>query len=260
MRLGQLTGLERTKIEEELAALLEKIAEYEDILANESRVLAIVKEEALEVKEKYKDERRTSIEHVSGEVDIEDLIPQEDIVLTMTHFGYMKRQKTDAYRTQRRGGRGVMGMTRRDEDFAEEMFVCSTHDYVLMFTNRGRVYRKKGYEFPEGSRTSKGTNIANIIELEQGEKVTSLIKVTDFDAGGYLVMVTRKGIIKRTELEAYKTSRKGGLIALTIDDDDELAWVRLTDGSCDLVVATREGMAIRFAEEDVRPMGRSARG
>jgi DNA gyrase subunit A len=260
MPLGRLTGLERQKLEDELSALLVKIADFKDILANEGRVLAIVKEEAIAVKNKFTDERRTEIAAISGEVDIEDLIPQEECVLTLTNFGYVKRQPTDTYRTQRRGGRGVSGMARREEDVASEMFVINSHDYVLFFTNYGRVYRLKCYEIPEGSRTSKGMNIANLLPIAQDERVTSMIRVPEFDEESYLVMVTRNGVIKRTSLSAYDTARKGGIIAIDLDEGDELSWVRRTDGKTELLIATRLGMAIRFAETDVRPMGRTARG
>lgn len=260
MPLGRLTGLERKKLEDELKALEVKIADYRDILAHEERVLAIVKQEALTVKEKFGDDRRTEIAAVEGEVDIEDLIPREECMLTMTGFGYVKRQKTDAYRTQRRGGRGVAGMTRREEDVATDMFVIGTHDYVLFFTNLGRVYRLKCYEIPEGSRTSKGMNIANLLPIATDEKVTSMIRVPEFDEESYLVMVTKNGIIKRTSLSAYHTARKGGLIAISLDEGDELSWVRMTGGDDQLLVATRSGMAIRFRETDIRAMGRTARG
>lgn len=260
MRLGQLTGLEREKIEEELAGLMAKIAELEGILADDTKVYAIVKDEMREICDKYKDERRTAIESVSGEMDIEDLIPVEECVLTLTHYGYIKRQPMDVYKTQRRGGRGISGMTRREEDFVEELFICSTHDYVMFFTNKGRVYKLKGYEIPECSRTSRGVNIVNLLPLESDEKVNSMIRINEFNDDEYFCMVTRNGIIKRTELSAYKNVRKGGLIAITLDEDDELAWVRLTDGTNDLVVATKNGMAIRFNETDARPIGRTARG
>lgn len=260
MPLGALTGLERQKLEDEIAALLLKIADYKDILSNETRLLGIVKDEAIAVKNKFGDERRTEIATVSGEVDIEDLIPQEECVLTLTSFGYVKRQKTDTYHIQRRGGRGVSGMTRREEDVASDMFVINSHDYVMFFTNLGRVYRLKCYEIPEGSRTSKGMNIANLLPITQNEKVTSMIRVPEFDDESYLCMVTRNGIIKRTSLSAYNTTRKGGVIAIDLDEGDELSWVRLTDGETQLLVATRLGMAIRFDERDVRPMGRTARG
>ena len=261
MRLGQLSGLEREKIEEELAGLLEKIADYKDILANGERLLGIIKSELNVIKRKFSDERRTEIAMVSGEVDIEDLIPYEDCVVTMTNLGYVKRQKMDTYHTQRRGGRGISGMNRRDEDVATDMFVIGTHDYVLFFTNLGRVYRLKCYEIPEGSRTSKGMNINNLLPLSGDEKVTSMIKVPEQgDEDMYLVMITKNGIIKRTATRDFYTNRKGGLNAISLDEGDELTWVRLTNGHNELLAATRNGMAIRFKETDVRPMGRSARG
>lgn len=260
MRLGQLTGLERHKIEEEMAQLKEKIAEYTAILASETRVLEIVKEEALVLRDKYGDDRRTEIANVSGEVDIEDLIPEETCVFTMTTLGYIKRQPVDTYRIQRRGGRGVIGMSRREEDVADTMFTCSTHDYVMFFTSDGRVFRMKGYEIPEGSRTSKGMNIVNLLPITTDVKINAMIRVPEVANGEYLCMVTRKGIIKRTELEAYRNVRKNGVIAINLDEEDELAWVHLTSGSDDLLVATRKGMSIRFHEEDARPLGRTARG
>lgn len=260
MRLGQLSGLERTKIEDELGQLNIKIADFKDILQNSERLLSIIKEEALAIKKKYNDERRTEIVAVSGEVDIEDLIPEEDCVLTLTEFGYIKRQKSDTYKLQRRGGRGVSGMSRREEDVAKEMFVANSHDHVMFFTNLGRVYKLKCYEIPEGSRTSKGMNINNLLPLSADESVTSMIKVPDIESEQYLVMVTRNGIIKRTELSSFSHARKNGLIAIDLNEGDELAWVRLTDGNKELVVATRNGMAIRFHETDVRVMGRAAKG
>ena len=260
MRLGQLSGLERTKIEDELGQLNIKIADFKDILQNSERLLSIIKEEALAINKKYNDERRTEIVAVSGEVDIEDLIPEEDCVLTLTEFGYIKRQKSDTYKLQRRGGRGVSGMSRREEDVAKEMFVANSHDHVMFFTNLGRVYKLKCYEIPEGSRTSKGMNINNLLPLSADESVTSMIKVPDIESEQYLVMVTRNGIIKRTELSAFSHARKNGLIAIDLNEGDELAWVRLTDGNKELVVATRNGMAIRFHETDVRVMGRAAKG
>jgi len=260
MRLGQLTGLERGKIEDELAQLAEKIADLSDILASEERKAAIVKEEIGEIRRKFGDERRTEICQVSGEVDIEDLIPVEECVMTLTRYGYIKRQPVDTYRTQRRGGRGIAGMSRREEDYAEDMFIGSTHDYVMFFTSRGRVYRLKCYEIPEGSRTSKGINIANILPVDQEEKVTAMIRVSEFEDESYLCMVTAQGIIKRTKLSIYNTSRKGGIIALDINEGDELRWVKKTSGEEELIVATRKGMAIRFKETDLRPLGRLARG
>lgn len=260
MRLGQLSGLERNKIEEELKQLLEKIKEYEEILASEGRILGVVREELTEIRNKYDDERRTEIAPISGEVDIEDLIPEEECVVTLTHYGYIKRQPSDVYKAQRRGGRGVTGMKQREEDFVEELFVCSTHDHVLFITNFGKMYRLKCYEIPEGGRNAKGINIVNLLPLEKEEKVTSLICTDDFDDERYVTMVTRKGIVKRTKLSAFKNIRKNGLIALSMQEGDELAWTRLTSGDCDLLIATKNGMSIRFKETDVRPLSRTAIG
>ena len=260
MRLGQLTNMEQAKIEDEIAALHAKIKEFMEILASETRKLEIIKEELLAIRNKYADPRRTEICAISGEVDIEDLIPQEECVLTLTQFGYVKRLSVDTYKIQRRGGRGVSGMSRREEDVATEMFIINSHDYVLFFTDKGRVYRLKCYEVPEGSRQSKGINIANLLPISPDEKVTSMIRVPEFDEDKYLIMVTRQGIIKRIALNAYNTARKGGLIALELNDGDELAWVRMTDGNQQVIVATKKGVAIRFNETDVREMGRQARG
>ena len=260
MPLGRLTGLERHKIEEEIEALRAKIADFKDILASDTRLREIVKTEALEIKNKFGDERRTAIENVSGEVDIEDLIPREDCVLTMTRYGYIKRQSLDSYKTQKRGGCGVSGLTRRDEDVVNELFIINSHDYVLFFTNFGRVYRLKCFEIHEGSRTSKGSNIANLLPIAADERVTSMIKVTEFEDNKFLIMVTKNGIIKRTDLKSFNTARKGGLIALGLDEGDELSWVRMTDGSNDMIVATKLGKCIRFSESDVRAVGRTARG
>lgn len=260
MRLGQLTNMERTKIEDEIAALKTKIEEYNAILADESRQREIIKEELIVIRNKFADPRRTEICAVNGEVDIEDLIPNQECVLTLTQFGYVKRLAVDTYKIQNRGGRGVSGMSRREEDVATEMFVINSHDYVLFFTDKGRVYRLKCYEVPEGSRQSKGMNIANLLPIAADEKVTSMIRVPEFDEEKYLVMVTKQGIIKRISLNAYNTARKGGLIALELNEGDELAWVRLTDGNQQVIVATKNGLAIRFEETDVRPMGRQARG
>ena len=260
MRLGQLTNMERAKIEDEIAALKAKIAEYNEILASDTKKLEIVKEELTAIRNKYADPRRTEICAISGEVDIEDLIPQEECVLTLTQFGYVKRLAVDTYKIQRRGGRGVSGMSRREEDVATEMFIINSHDYVLFFTDKGRVYRLKCYEVPEGTRQSKGLNIANLLPISPDEKVTSMIRVPEFDEEKFLVMVTRRGLITRIALNAYNTARKGGLIALELNEGDELAWVRMTDGNANVIVATRNGTAIRFKETDVRPMGRQARG
>lgn len=260
MRLGQLTGLERSKLEEEFEALRIKITDLLDILQNEMRRLAIIKDEAIAIKNKYNDDRRTEIMAVSGEVDIEDLIPVEECVLTLTNFGYVKRQKMDTYKTQKRGGRGVSAMARRDEDIATEMFVIGTHDYVMFFSDRGRVYKLKCYEIPEGSRASRGMNIMNLLPLENDEQITSMIRVTEFEEDKYLVMVTKNGIIKRTKLSSFDTARKGGLIAINLDDEDILSWVRMTSGDDNLIVATKEGMSISFHETDVREIGRTGRG
>ena len=260
MRLGQLTNMEQTKIDDEIQALMAKIKEYNEILSSETKLSGIIKEEITQIRNKYADPRRTEICSVSGEVDIEDLIPQEECVITLTQFGYAKRLSVDTYKIQRRGGRGVAGMSRREEDVATEMFVANSHDYILFFTDKGRVYRLKAYEIPEGSRQAKGINIANLLPIEADEKVTSMIKVPEFDEEKYLIMVTRCGIVKRISLNAYNTVRKGGLIALELNEGDELVWVRLTDGEQDVIVATKKGVAIRFKETDVRPMGRQARG
>ena len=261
MRLGQLTGLERTKLEEELAALRLKIADFLDIIASEARRYGIIKDEAMEMKKRFSDERRTEIAAISGEMDVEDLIPEEDCVLTLTNFGYVKRQTLDTYRTQRRGGCGISGMSRREEDVASELFIANSHDFVLFFSDRGRVYRLKCYEIPEGSRTSRGMNITNLLPLEPEERITSMLRVTKSEEEDhFLTMVTKNAVIKRVALSAFRNVRKNGLIALDLAEDDELSWVRLTSGSDDLLVATRFGKAIRFHEADVREMGRQARG
>lgn len=261
MRLGQLTGLERTKLEEELAALRLKIADFLDIIASEARRYGIIKDEAMEMKKRFSDERRTEIAAISGEMDVEDLIPEEDCVLTLTNFGYVKRQTLDTYRTQRRGGRGISGMNRREEDVASELFIANSHDFVLFFSDRGRVYRLKCYEIPEGSRTSRGMNITNLLPLEPEERITSMLRVTKSEEEDhFLTMVTKNAVIKRVALSAFRNVRKNGLIALDLAEDDELSWVRLTGGSDDLLVATRFGKVIRFHEADVREMGRQARG
>ena len=262
MRLGRLSGLDREKIENELAEILKKVAEYEAILADMHLVDGIIKTEIREVAEKFGDERRTAIETIGGEMDIEDLIPVEDRVITLTHYGYIKSQAVDTYKAQKRGGRGISGMTRRDEDFVENLFVSSTHDYIYFFTNFGKVYRIKGYEIPESQRAARGANIVNILPLAQDEKVTAVICGTgsvDMESA-YIVMVTKNGIIKRSKLSAYQNVRKSGLNAINLDEGDELRWVRLTGGEDELIVATKKGMAIRFSEQDAREIGRTARG
>lgn len=260
-RIGQLAGLEIKKILEERDELLRKIKEYLEILGSEARILAIVKDELTAIGEKFADERRTEIVSVSGEVDIEDLIPEETCVYTMTEMGYIKRQPADVYQAQRRGGKGIRGMTRREEDVAETMFTASSHAYIMFFTSLGRAYRLKGYEIPEGSRSSKGMNIVNLLPLSADEKVTAMLCVPDFgESQAYLCMLTKNGVIKRTELDAYRNIRKSGITAIHLDEGDELGWVKLTDGSRDLLVATKKGMCIAFNEQDARSIGRTARG
>lgn len=259
-RLGQLAGLEIEKILNELDELHEKIKDLNDILANEQRICDIIKEEARATVEKFGDERRTEISAFTGDVEDEDLIPVEECILTLTEKGYIKRQSVDTYKAQNRGGKGIMGMARREEDYAKTMFTCSTHDFVLIFTNKGKVFKLKGYEIPESSRTSKGLNVVNLLPLENGETVSTMVRVPKEEDRAFLCMVTRNGIIKRTALEQYNNIRKNGIIAINLDDDDELCWVDITDGKRQLVVATHDGMAICFNEEDARLIGRTARG
>ncbi len=259
-RLGQLAGLEIEKILNELEELHEKIKDYNDILNNEQRVLDIVKTEIREVADKYGDERRTEISAFTGDVDDEDLIPVEDCILTLTERGYIKRQTVDTYKAQNRGGKGIMGMSRREEDVAKNMFTCSTHDAILIFTNMGKVFKLKGYQIPEASRISKGMNVINLLPIEQDEKVTAMVKVPKDSDREYLCMVTRNGVIKRTALDQYNNIRKTGIIAINLDEGDELCWVEITDGERNLIVATHDGMSICFKEEDARLIGRTARG
>ncbi|MBQ7903798.1 MAG: DNA gyrase subunit A [Oscillospiraceae bacterium] len=259
MQLRRLQGLEIEKIVNELAELAERIAYYREFIESPQMILAQVKEDIIAIKEKYGDERRTAIEHISGEVDIEDLIADEECIFTYTNLGYIKRQPKDTYQAQRRGGRGISGMSRRDEDYVQELFMGRTHNYIMFATDKGRVYRLKGYEIPEGSRQARGVNIVNLLQLQPDEKVTNVIPTEEgFD--GNLVMVTKGGIIKRTPVEEYKNVRKSGLIAITLDEGDDLAWTRVTSGKDELIVATKNGQAIKFSEEDVRLVGRSARG
>ncbi len=259
-RLGQLAGLEIEKIMNELDELHEKIRDFLDILAHEERINDIIKTEARAIGDKFGDERRTEISGFSGDVDDEDLIPVEECILTLTEKGYMKRQTVDTYKAQNRGGRGIMGMTRREEDVAKTMFSCSTHDFILIFTNKGKVFKLKGYEIPEASRTSKGMNVVNILPLENGEQISAMVKVPKEEDRTYLCMVTRNGIIKRTALDQYEHIRKSGIIAINLDEGDELSWVDITDGERKLVVATHDGMSICFEEKDARLIGRTARG
>lgn len=260
MRLGQLTGLERSKVEEELEGLRAKIADLLDILGSEARRLGIIKDEAIDMKKRFGDERRTEIAAISGEVDIEDLIPVEECVLTLTRYGYVKRQKMENYRTQKRGGRGVSAMSRREEDAASHIFVTGSHDYVLFFSDMGRMYRVKCYEVPEGSRTSKGMHIRNLLPLQGDENITSVVHLSDLDDDKFLVMVTRRGVVKRTKLSAFNNVRKAGLIAVDLDEGDYLAHVLVTSGSDELIFSTRKGMTLCMREEDIRAMGRAARG
>ena len=260
MRLGQLTGMEKSKIEAELNDLYDKIAEFRAILSDEGKVLALVKTELAAVRDKYGDARRTEISAVTGEVDIEDLIPVEECAVTLTHYGYIKRMPVDTYQAQHRGGRGVNGMTRREEDFVKQMFVAGSHDYILFFTNMGLVYRLKGYEIPEGGRASKGMNIVNILPLQPDEKVSAMIRITNYEDDKYLCMITKGGTVKRTALSAYNTRRSGGLKAILLDEGDELSDVMLTDGTARLFVSTRDGKVITFDESTLRALGRVSRG
>lgn len=263
MQLGKLAGLEILKIENELNELNAQIKNWKDLLADDAKVLAVVKNELTVLRDKYGDERRTSIEHVSGEVDIEDLIPEEKCVYTLTHEGYIKRTSADTYQVQNRGGRGISGLSHKDEDFVQELFVGSSHDRVLFMTNRGRVFQLKGYQITEGSRTSKGTNIVNLLQLQEGEKVTNMIchkQPKENEAQGYVTQITVKGLIKRTAVEQYANIRRSGLNAIALNEGDSLAWSGLTTGEDELVVATRGGKIIRFAESDARPMGRMGHG
>jgi len=263
MQLGKLAGLEILKIENELNELNAQIKNWKDLLADDAKVLAVVKNELTVLRDKYGDERRTSIEHVSGEVDIEDLIPEEKCVYTLTHEGYIKRTSADTYQVQNRGGRGISGLSHKDEDFVQELFVGSSHDRVLFMTNRGRVFQLKGYQITEGSRTSKGTNIVNLLQLQEGEKVTNMIchkQPKENEAQGYVTQITVKGLIKRTAMEQYANIRRSGLNAIALNEGDSLAWSGLTTGEDELVVATRGGKIIRFAESDARPMGRMGHG
>lgn len=260
MRLQRLTGLEREKIEEEYNELMVKIAEYKAILADEQRILAIIGEELQEIKDKYGDERRTEITVGEESIDDEDLIPQEDVIITITHSGYVKRLPVTTYRSQKRGGKGVIGMDTKTDDFVEHLFVTNTHHYLLFFTDRGKVYRLKAYEVPDLSRTSRGTPIINLIQIEQGETINAVIPVQSFDPDKYLFFATKSGIVKKTPLEDYNNIRKVGLIAINLREDDELIGVKLTDGKQAIIMGTRMGMSIHYPETDVRPMGRSATG
>ncbi len=261
MRLQRLTGLERDKLEAEYAELQKLIAYYRSVLADEQLVFGIIRDEITEIRRKYADERRTEITAMDGEIDMLDLIDEEDMVVTLTHYGYVKRLPKDTYRAQRRGGKGIVGATTREEDFVEQMYVTSTHDPLMFFTNRGRVYQLNCYEIPEAGRTARGTAIINLLQLDPGEKVTAMLPVpAEKVPGHYLVMATKNGIIKRTELSEFTNLRKSGLIAMVLREDDDLIGVALTDGSGEVLLGTHSGMAIRFPESDMRPMGRNAMG
>ncbi len=260
MRLQRLTGLERKKIEQEYLEVIKQIETLKGILANRARQMGIIKEEIVETKKKYGDERRTEIVDAEAEFEIEDLIAEEDMVIAITHSGYIKRMPVTLYRRQRRGGRGVVGMETKDEDFVEHLFIASTHDYILFFTNTGRCHWKKVHEIPEGGRYSRGKSIANLLSLQKDERVTAFVATKDFPEDKYLVMATRKGVIKKTKLSAFSHPRRGGIVAITLDEGDTLIDAQLTDGTNDIVLAKSGGKAIRFHERDVRPMGRTARG
>jgi len=261
LRLAQLTALESGQIRQDHADTLERIGELRAILGDELRVLALIKEELIEIRDRYGDERRTEISHAEGEIDIEDLIADQQMVIAITHSGYIKSLPLDTYRAQHRGGRGVTGMDMKDGDFIEHLFICSTHDYLLFFTNRGKVYRSKVYDLPEASRTAKGRALVNILPLREGERVQSVLSTRDYSEGRYLIFATRNGIVKKTEFAAYNTPiNADGIIAINIRDDDELVAVRRTSGEDDILMVSRNGKAVRFAESAVRAMGRNTSG
>lgn len=260
MRLKTLSGLQREKIEEEYRQLMELIAHLRDILNSERLVFEIIKEELTEIKEKFGDERKTKIVVAEGEIDIEDLIKEEQTVVTLTHFGYIKRMPIDTYRSQKRGGKGITGMATREEDFVKQIFTASTHDMILFFTNKGKLYKLRGYEIPEAGRTARGTAIVNLLSLDPGEKVSAVIPIQNFAEDKYLLMATKNGLIKKTSLKEYDTTRKTGLQGITLKEDDELITVRLTDGQDNVVLVTRNGLCITFDEKEVRPIGRVSQG
>ena len=260
MTLGKLSGLERKKVEDRIAKLEEMIEDLRAILADDSRVLSIIKDELLEIKAKFGDERRSELVEATDEIDLEDLIERHTCVITVSHTGYIKRQRADVYTAQNRGGKGIVGMTTKEDDFVEDVIISNSHAVLMFFTNKGRVYSKKAYRIPEAGRTAKGTNLVNILELQEGESVTAIIPITEFVDGEYLTMVTKRGVAKRTLLSDFAYSRKGGKNAIRLDQDDELIFVRHTKGNESLIIATREGMAVRFDENNVRAMGRAARG
>ena len=260
MRLGRLTGLEREKIDEEYNELLKKIAWFRDILSKPELVNGIIKEELLEIKNKYGDERRTRITHEADDIELEDLIDDTDIVITLTHYGYIKRTSVDVYKSQKRGGKGITALTTREDDFVTDIYTTTTHHYLLFFTNKGKVYKLRAWEIPEAGRQAKGTAVVNLLELGPDEKVSAIITITGEEKDMYLFMATRQGMVKKTPLEQYNNIRKGGLNAVTLKEHDELIEVRLTEGNDDVILVTRNGMSIRFRESDVRSMGRTSQG
>ncbi|ERI90536.1 DNA gyrase, A subunit [Clostridiales bacterium oral taxon 876 str. F0540] len=260
MRLQRLTGLERQKIEDEYNELMKDIAYYREILANETLVLQIIRDELADIKAKYSDERRTAIERNSSDIDIEDLIQEQDVVVTLTHAGYIKRISADTYTAQKRGGRGIQAMATKEDDFVEHIFITSTHNNLLFFTNLGRVYRLKGYELPEAGRSAKGTNLVNILPLNPGEKIQAVMPVKEFEEDKFLVMATKEGLIKKTDLTQFSSIRKNGLAAINLREGDELIGVKMTDGQSEILIVTQDGYSMRFCETDVRPMGRTATG
>ena len=260
MRLKTLSGLQREKIEEEYNELMKLIEHLRAILGSEKLVFDIIKEELTTIKEKYGDERKTKIVSAEGEFDIEDLIKEEQTVVALTHFGYIKRMPADTYKSQKRGGKGITGISTREEDFVKQIFTASTHDTILFFSNKGKLYKLKGYEIPEGGRTAKGTAIVNLLRLDNGEKISAVIPISNFADGKYLLMATKNGLIKKTALTEYNSAKKTGLLAITLKEDDELIDVRLTDGEDNVVLVTKKGLSITFDEKDVRPVGRSAQG
>lgn len=260
MRLKTLSGLQREKIDEEYNELMKLIAYYREVLSSERLVFDIIKQELIEIKEKFGDERKTKIVAAEGDLDVEDLIKEEQSVITLTHLGYIKRMPVDTYKSQKRGGKGITGIATREEDFVKQIFTASTHDLILFFSNKGKLYRLKGYEIPEAGRTAKGTAIVNLLSLDPGEKISAVIPINNFSEGKYLLMGTKSGLIKKTALTEYNSARKTGLLAITLKDDDELIDVRLTDGEDNVVLVTKKGMSITFDEKDVRPVGRTAQG
>jgi DNA gyrase subunit A len=260
MRLRTLTGLERGKIEEEYLGLIKDIEYYRSLLANQFKMMMVIKEELLELKKKYGDERRSRITASLEELNDEDFIEEHEVAVTITHFGYVKRLPSDTYKSQRRGGKGITGLQTREDDFVEHLFITSTHNYILFFTNKGKMYKLKTYEIPEAGRQAKGTALVNLLQLDPDEKVSAVINIKDFQDGKYLIFMTKHGLVKKTELEEYETSRNTGITAITLLEQDELISVKLTRGTTELITVTREGMSIRFDENDVRSMGRGTQG